>query len=263
VEGNLTINDVESLKKGVIKTSIKTSRNVVYTILLVGGTGVGKSSIVEYIANVLLGNDIDHYDFGILDHTNEQGGPENQSQTNSARLYRLTSKNGMVVRILDTPGLANTRGIEKDEIYKKHFATVIQKHIDSVTAVLILANGTVPHITVGTDYALSALSAILPKSLAKNISFMFTHVPSPLSWNFPKDAIPEVFRSVEPFLFDNPVAFQKKYLDLKDDLARKKVTAVMRREVQASEEKALGVLVKLFDWLDSLRSQPTTEITYC
>jgi len=37
-------------------------------------TGVGKSPVLEFMANVLLGKDTDHYDFEMLDHTNEQGG---------------------------------------------------------------------------------------------------------------------------------------------------------------------------------------------
>jgi len=44
---------VESLKNGVIKIS-KYNANAPYTIFLVGGIGVGKSSIMEFIANVLL-----------------------------------------------------------------------------------------------------------------------------------------------------------------------------------------------------------------
>ena len=91
----------------------------------------------------------------------------------------------------------------------KNIATETQKHINSITAVLILANGTVPWIN---DYALSRLSASLPKSLDENIAFVFTNVPSPLSWNFSKDTIPDQLRSAEQFLLDNPVALQKKYL---------------------------------------------------
>jgi len=68
-----------------------------YTNLLVGETGVGKSSVLELIANVLAGNDTDNYNFAILDHTNEQDGPSNQSQTNSTRIYELKSKNGIKV----------------------------------------------------------------------------------------------------------------------------------------------------------------------
>ena len=88
--------DVESIKKAIIKTS-KNEARTPYTILLVGETGVGKSSVLEFIGNVLAGNDIDHYNFDILDHTNELGGPNSQSKTNSARLYEFTSKNGIVV----------------------------------------------------------------------------------------------------------------------------------------------------------------------
>ena len=138
---------------------------------------------------------------------------------------------------------------------------MIQKHIDSVTAVLILAMGMVPRLTVGTDYTLSTLSSIFPKSLTENISFMFTHVPSPLFWNFDEDTLPEVLGAAERFLFDNPVAIQKKYNRLMGDQAKKKVMTVMRKAV-ASQEKALEELVILFDWLDGLRPLPTTEIVY-
>jgi predicted GTPase len=88
--------DVESLKRGIIKTS-KNKAKAPHTILLVGEAGVGKSSVLELIANVFAGNDIDHYDFDILDHSNERGDTNNHSQTNSVRLYEFTSKNGVVV----------------------------------------------------------------------------------------------------------------------------------------------------------------------
>ena len=91
--------DIESLRKGIIKTS-KNKANAPSTILLVGETGVGMSSVLEFIANILIGKDTDHYEIEILDHANEQSGSENQSQTNnSARLYELKSKNGIVVGI--------------------------------------------------------------------------------------------------------------------------------------------------------------------
>lgn len=40
-------------------------------------TGVGKSSILEFIASVFDGNEIDNINFDIADHTNEQGGSNN------------------------------------------------------------------------------------------------------------------------------------------------------------------------------------------
>jgi hypothetical protein len=51
------------------------------------------------MANVFAGNDVDHYNFDILDQANERGGSNNQSQTSSAHLYKLTSKNGIEVSV--------------------------------------------------------------------------------------------------------------------------------------------------------------------
>ena len=163
------------------------------------------------------------------------------------------------VRILDAPGLADTRGIHQDELHKKSIATEIQNHIASVSAVLILANGAVPRITVGMDYALAALSAIFPKTLVNNIGFLFSNVSTPLSFNFSKDAIPEVLKDAPHFLIDNPVSLQKKYLELKSGISKRKAKE-MQKAVKNAEQNALEMLVDLFDWLDGLEPQPTTEI---
>ena len=82
--------------QGIIRTRANPAKTS-YTILLVGETGVGKSSFLELIANVLHGKDINHYDLDALDRTNEQSGSKDKSQTNSVRLYQFTSTNGVVV----------------------------------------------------------------------------------------------------------------------------------------------------------------------
>ena len=88
--------DVESLRKGIIKT-LKHKAQAPYTILLIGETGTGKSTFVEFLDNVLTGKGVDRYEFKTLDYKNEQGGSGGQSQTNSARIYELSSVNGILV----------------------------------------------------------------------------------------------------------------------------------------------------------------------
>jgi len=156
--------------------------------------------------------------------------------------------------------LADTRGFQQDELHKKSIATEIERYISSVTAVLILANGTVPRVTVGTDYALSTLSALFPETLAHNISFMFTNVLSPLHWNFSPDTLPDGLRRAPHFLLNNPIALQKKYLKLRDHPNMRKGRADFRNAVKAAEENALEMLVDLFDWLDSVEPRPTMEV---
>ena len=127
----------------------------------------------------------------------------------------------------------------------------IKEHLDSITAVLILANGTVPGMTVGTSHALSALSALLPETLAHSTALVLTNLSGPLYQNF---AVPAVLNGAPQFAFNNPVALQRKYLALADGLTtRDKKTDArkreMRRLVKADEQLALEMLVGLFDWL--------------
>ena len=164
------------------------------------------------------------------------------------------------VRILDTPGLADTRGHQQDDLHKKNIANEIKNHIASVNAVLILVNGTVPRITVGTNYALSALSALFPKSLANNIAFLFTNSANFLALNFCADAIPRPLQNAPQFLLDNPVALVKKYSTFKDGPGQRMTKNMLRDMVVTAEQKGLQMLVELFDWLDGLEPQPTTEI---
>ena len=155
--------------------------------------------------------------------------------------------------------MVDTRDIEQDELHKNHITTKIKEYIDSINAVFILANGTIPRIKVGTDYALSTLSSIFSKSLAGNIAFVFTNVPSPLSWHFPRETIPDVLKHAPRFLLDNPIALYKRSLGFKGGAKGNKV---MHKMVQEGEQKALEMLVELFDWLDGLEPQPTKEIVY-
>ena len=90
--------DVDSIKHGIVKTS-SNKANRPYTILLVGETGVGKSLVFEFIANVLSGKDVDHYNFRTLDYTNERSNFGDQSRTKSSRLYEITSNNDILVNI--------------------------------------------------------------------------------------------------------------------------------------------------------------------
>ena len=156
--------------------------------------------------------------------------------------------------------MADTRGIHQDELHKESITAEIQKHIDPVTAVLILANGSIPRITVGMDYALATLSALFPKTLAKNFAFLFSNSATYLSLNVSQGVIPEIFKDAPQFLLDNPIALQKRFRELKDGPNKRKLENEIQKEVKTAERRALKMLVGLFDWLDCLEPQPTTDI---
>jgi hypothetical protein len=164
------------------------------------------------------------------------------------------------VRILDTPGLANTRSVQQDELHKRSVATQVKELVESVTAVLILANGTVARSTVGIDNALSTLSFIFPKTPIKNIGFMFTNVSNPLCLNFCEETVPASLQDAPRFQIDNPIALQKKFLKLKGYPEMKERRVELCEEVKAAKQDALETVVELFDWLGGLELQPTMKI---
>jgi len=110
------------------------------------------------------------------------------------------------------------------------------------------------------DYALTALSALFPKSLTDNIAFLLSNVPTPASINFPHDPILRDLKHAPKFLIDNPIALQKNYLRQKGHMDTRTLKK-MKGSVERAEENALEMLVELFDWLDGLEPQPTNPIT--
>ena len=155
--------------------------------------------------------------------------------------------------------MADTRGPDQDECHKANIATQFEEHIDFVTAVLIIANGTVARLNTGTDYALTTLSALFPKTLVTNMAFVFTNIPNPLSCNFAQEAVSEMVEDALQLFLDNPCALQKKHSELEKANKTKRLRN-MREFMENSEKEALVMLVELFDWLDGLTPQPTKEI---
>src|SRR5258706_9391723 len=149
--------------------------------------------------------------------------------------------------------------MKQDGLYKRDIATRDSEDIGSITAVLILANGDVPRVRVGTDDALSICSAMFPESVANNVSLMFTKVVSPSHWDFSSETIPLDLRNAPRFLLNNPIALKKQYHRLKGDPKEEKKATELGNAVKPGEQNALQMLVKLFDWLDGLETHGATE----
>ena len=215
--------------------------------------------MLSFFANVLQGRAPGKYTLA-HDQSNEAGGGEEQSQTQTAKLYTFESKNHIKLRILDTPGLGDTRGVEQDAEHGKTIAKAIKNSIPTVDAVIILANGTVPRLNVATEYALGSLSSMFRGTLSKSIAILFTNVQNRLARNFEEDSLPEELRgdNYHPFWVNNPVALWKKYQDI-----RKAGTAddEMEELIRKSHDRAIQELERFFNWLDKLEPQSTQAIS--
>ena len=226
--------------------------------MLVGETGSGKTALVDLITNILRGIEPIAYQ---RTHSiaNEAGGLKVGSQTNEPLLYEFTSLNGVIIRLLDTPGLADTRGMEYDEEHKARIARVIGDTIPAIDGILIVANGTTERLQAATDYAVTTLASIFPRSIADNIAILFTMVSHPMACNFQLESLPESLRNSEKYTLDNPIALMKRYREFEQQAQYKHLPRLFKI-VNDAHNNAVDTLADFFDWLDKRTVQRTASI---
>lgn len=230
------------------------------TILLTGETGTGKTTFMSLLANVCANRTVLEF---VPEHSPENDSKldASQSQTKAAMLYEMERYDGVLLRVLDTPGLCDTRGIDQDSLHKASIASAIRDHVTRLDAIIIMANGTNERLTVPTDYALNTLSAMFPASIAQNIGFLFTMVDNPLTWNFQPTSLPPCLHNAELWAIQNPLALVVKYRE-QQTLGRVtgKKAKVFEKILDDSYKTALDTLNAMFTWLDERVACPTTEI---
>jgi len=169
-------------------------------ILMVGETGVGKTTFINNFANCLTYETLEEamrHNHKILalipcsftqadrfherhvvtigevdaNENNEVG----QSATQICKSY-LFPFGELVIRIMDTPGIGDVRGIEQDKINLENIlAFISQPHLKELHGICILLKSNDSRLTVNFNYCLKELLCHLQKDAARNIMFVFTN----------------------------------------------------------------------------------------
>ncbi|XP_053569240.1 uncharacterized protein LOC128659694 [Bombina bombina] len=136
-------------------------------ILLVGETGTGKTTLINGMANYILGVDWeDNFRFKLVHEVT------NHSQTSVVTAYQMNHEDGYKIpytlTLIDTPGFGDTRGIEHDkkitEAIYKFFTT--DGNIDHIDAVCFVVQSSLAHTQ---KYILNSVFSIFGKDIKDNI----------------------------------------------------------------------------------------------
>ena len=167
-------------------------------ILILGETGVGKSTWVNALANYLKFASLDEASkdnasdmialipsrFRYMDEKvnkevkiGKQDDNEKliqgKSATQGPRQYQFKVGN-LRINLIDTPGIGDVDGIDKD---KKNFANILAflSNYPKIHAVCILLKPNQSRLTVAFRFCVLELLSHLHKSLVQNMIFCFTH----------------------------------------------------------------------------------------
>jgi len=156
------------------------------TIMLVGATGTGKSTLVDGFINYILGvNWNDPYRFTIINlEEEEQQRTSNQalSQTEWITCYTINPEKGSRLdyrlNIIDTPGFGDTRGLQRDnEIVnqiRELFSAKSVKSVAVIDAVCFLIKAPDARLTASQKYIFHAIMSLFGQDIEHNICSLIT-----------------------------------------------------------------------------------------
>jgi GTPase SAR1 family protein len=173
-------------------------------ILILGETGVGKSTWINAFINYLTYHSLDdalraedlrwvipcsfstqlkdesdsrgkfvQRDIKIGSSTSEKDGARGSSATQETSVYVVDIRNTRV-RLIDTPGIGDTRGVEQDN---KNMADILKvlRSYNKLHGILILLKPNAPRLTVMFRFCIKQLLTHLHRNAANNIVFGFTN----------------------------------------------------------------------------------------
>ncbi|KAG0364627.1 hypothetical protein BGX24_004518 [Mortierella sp. AD032] len=164
-------------------------------ILLLGETGVGKSTFINAFANYLRYDSLEIAErmemttliqskFQIEGTTIIAGKPDQneklkdgQSSTQYCRSYVFPLNDDIKIRLIDTPGIGDTRGVKQDRINFEEILNYISG-FDKINGVCILLLPDTSRLTTSFRFCIDELLLHLHKSATDNILFTFTKTRS-------------------------------------------------------------------------------------
>lgn len=207
-------------------------------ILILGETGVGKSTWINAFVNYLTHDSLDDalrsgrleclipcsFSTQLKDPNDPQGrfvqkdikvgksrfendGARGQSATQRTAVYSVTIGKTRV-RLIDTPGIGDTRGLEQDNRNMADILKVLRSY-DKLHGILVLLKPNAARLTVMFRFCIKQLLTQLHRNAANNIVFGFTNTRgsnyTPGDTFKPLEALLTEYKQVQMGLFEHNV----------------------------------------------------------
>ncbi|XP_008400593.1 uncharacterized protein LOC103460264 [Poecilia reticulata] len=149
------------------------------TVLLVGETGAGKSSLVNALANYAMGVKFeDDIWFQIVD---EKKISPTQSQTSDVIVYQIFGFEDQILpfslTIIDTPGYGDTRGPEHDDIVSERLLELFASEhgVIEMNGVGLVMKASDNRLSDRLCYILNSVMSLFGKNIVNKIVALITH----------------------------------------------------------------------------------------
>ncbi|XP_072553866.1 uncharacterized protein [Paramormyrops kingsleyae] len=149
------------------------------TIMVIGATGAGKSTLINGMINYILGVKWeDDFRFKLIDEGTSKS--QGKSQTSLITAYEINYQEiyniHYSITIIDTPGFGDTRGIERDRAITEQIRTFFTSDsgISVIDAVCFVTQASLARLTHAQKYVFDSILSIFGKDIADNIQMLVT-----------------------------------------------------------------------------------------
>ncbi|XP_014012049.1 uncharacterized protein [Salmo salar] len=149
------------------------------TILIVGETGTGKSTLINAMVNYILG--VENKNQVCFEIVEEGKKSQTESQTTVVTVYEVFGYEGLRVpysiTIIDTPGYGDTRGIQEDKLIAEKLYQLFTSSdgIHQIDVVGFVVKATENRLSDRQKYIFDAVLSLFGKDMEKNIVALITH----------------------------------------------------------------------------------------
>ncbi|CAF2505528.1 unnamed protein product [Rotaria sp. Silwood2] len=157
-------------------------------VLVIGETGSGKSTFINYLTNYFRGGSLQNIKVAIpskfhptiteqFSHCENNIRDTTQSKTDMCNQYIFVDTASPAQKqyiFLDTPGLSDTRGAEQDNINMNKIIDGVES-LGGLSAVIIVVNGTTGRLTLNLRNVIARLRGNLPDVVMDNVIVVLTN----------------------------------------------------------------------------------------
>ncbi|XP_032903417.1 uncharacterized protein LOC116989971 [Amblyraja radiata] len=169
--------EVFNQSKQLVKCSLgkPTTMHKMKTIMVLGSTGSGKTTLINGMINYILGVEWgDNIRYQLIQQ--ETGTSQAESQTSSITAYHLHHQVGFNIdcslTIIDTPGFGDIRDHQITEQIREFFTS--PQGVDQIDAVCFVVQASLARLTPTQKYVFDSILSIFGKDIAENIQIMVT-----------------------------------------------------------------------------------------